>query len=52
MIGREKKNRDKLYLIDYGLSRQYWKLKDNTHIPLLEGKQFIGTPRFATINTH
>ena len=52
LIGREKKDRDKLYLIDYGLSRQYWKVKENSHISKMEGKAFLGTARFASIYTH
>jgi len=29
MVGREKSNRDKIYLIDYGLSTTYWRGKEN-----------------------
>jgi len=52
MIGREKQNRDKIYLIDYGLSMVYWRVKDNQHIPYKEGKSFVGTTRFASRNIH
>ena len=41
-----------LYIIDYGLAKKYKDLKTNAHIPYIEGKNFAGTARYASINTH
>ena len=40
----------KIYMIDLGLGK-VWK-EGGRHIPEKTGKRLIGTPRYASINTH
>ncbi|KAF7684296.1 Casein kinase I like protein 2 [Astathelohania contejeani] len=42
----------KLYLIDFGMSKNYFDVKTGNHIPLLNNKKLTGTARYASINTH
>lgn len=41
-----------LYLIDYGLAKQYWDPRTHIHIPNKQGKRLTGTVRYASLNTH
>ncbi|KAG5477297.1 hypothetical protein LSCM4_04515 [Leishmania orientalis] len=41
-----------LYIIDYGLSKLYWEVKKNTHIPFAEGRPLTGTARYCSTNVH
>lgn len=41
-----------VYLIDFGLSKEYRDPKTRRHIPCNEGPGFIGTTTFASINSH
>ena len=47
IMGRDLKT---LYLIDYGLSKNYKNARTNQHIPKRDGVSFAGTPVFASIN--
>jgi serine/threonine protein kinase len=51
VIGLGKKQ-NVLFLIDYGLAKQYCNPKTQEHIPYRENKCLTGTPRFASINNH
>ena len=50
-IGNEE-NTNTIYLIDYGLAKRFKDNKTNQHIPYREGRPFIGTARYASINAH
>lgn len=41
-----------IYVIDFGLSKRYRDNYTKEHSVYKENKQFVGTPRFASINTH
>eukprot|EP00826_Nyctotherus_ovalis_P000647 TRINITY_DN10002_c0_g1_i3.p1 TRINITY_DN10002_c0_g1~~TRINITY_DN10002_c0_g1_i3.p1 ORF type:complete len:270 (-),score=51.38 TRINITY_DN10002_c0_g1_i3:565-1374(-) len=41
-----------VYLIDFGLAKQYKNELTGTHVPFVDKKQVVGTIRFASINAH
>jgi serine/threonine protein kinase len=41
-----------VYLIDFGLLKEFWDLNTRMHIPYNKGLGFIGTTTFASINSH
>lgn len=49
MIGTGNK-KNKLFVIDFGLSKRYRDLKTDVHINYVEGKTLTGTARYASIN--
>ena len=51
LIGKGKKN-SILYLCDFGLSKRFRDKKTGMHIPYKDGKNFTGTPAYASIYTH
>lgn len=50
LVGLNEKS-DTVYLIDFGIAKQYRNSKTKQHIPYIEGKGLIGTARFASLNT-
>lgn len=44
-------NLNKLYCIDFGLSKRYI-TKNNEHIPFVNTRKFVGTARYASIASH
>jgi serine/threonine protein kinase len=50
LIGATKKI-DRIYVIDFGLSKRYICPKSSEHIQLKKTK-FIGTPRYSSLNAH
>ena len=51
LIGRNE-NSNKIYLIDFGLSKKYFSKSKNEHIKFSTGKGIIGTARYCSRNTH
>lgn len=46
------KDLSKIYLIDYGLSKEYRNPNTLLHRPIRTGKNLTGTARYASLNTH
>ncbi|KAH8307965.1 hypothetical protein KR059_003570, partial [Drosophila kikkawai] len=42
--------RNQLFLIDFGLAKEYWDEKTDSHIPPKSGTHLVGTARYASIN--
>lgn len=45
-------NEKTVYVIDFGLSKEYVDFETSQHLPFKDGRRFIGTPRYASIRTH
>jgi casein kinase 1 len=43
---------NKVHVIDFGLGKKFRDSKTQQHIPYREGKNLVGTARYASINTH
>jgi casein kinase 1 len=43
---------DQIYIIDFGLAKQFKHPKTGSHLPYREGKNLTGTVRYASVNTH
>lgn len=46
------KNKNTIYLIDYGLSKSYLDNNKKEHIPFNKNRTITGTARYASINSH
>ncbi|XP_044001699.1 casein kinase I-like [Aphidius gifuensis] len=51
MMGN-KRQCNKLYIIDFGLAKKFFDRRTNSHILYNEGKSLTGTARYASINAH
>jgi len=51
LLGSSNK-RNQVFIIDFGLAKQYRYPKTGKHIPLTEKNGFHGTPRYASVHTH
>lgn len=45
-------NVNKIFIIDYGLSKKYRSSRTHEHIKYSSGKSLVGTPRYASLNNH
>jgi serine/threonine protein kinase len=54
LLGKYNRNfdDDKVYIIDFGLSKEYIEKKTKKHYEYNDTSKFVGTPRYASINTH
>ncbi|PVU87987.1 hypothetical protein BB560_006411, partial [Smittium megazygosporum] len=53
LMGRQNSSEaGKVFLVDFGMAKQYRDHKTHAHIPYREGKSLSGTARYMSINTH
>lgn len=46
------KDREQMYIIDFGLAKRYYDAEEDVHNPMKEGKGLVGTAKFASVNSH
>lgn len=46
------KNKNIVYIIDFGLAKRYRDLKTGEHTPYKDNKSLTGTARYASVNDH
>lgn len=51
VVGRQDRT-NKVYVIDFGLSKRYCDAKTKEHIAYKEGRDLTGTARYASVNAH
>ena len=51
-MGYHKKVKSKVYIIDFGLTKRYLNINTNKHAEYNDKKNFVGTRRYASVNTH
>jgi casein kinase 1 len=51
LVGLGKRS-DTIYLVDYGLAKKYKDSRTGNHIEYRENRNFIGTARYSSVNTH
>eukprot|EP01029_Cantina_marsupialis_P019054 TRINITY_DN4431_c0_g1_i1.p1 TRINITY_DN4431_c0_g1~~TRINITY_DN4431_c0_g1_i1.p1 ORF type:complete len:380 (+),score=95.29 TRINITY_DN4431_c0_g1_i1:90-1229(+) len=51
LIGHGARN-DVVHVIDFGLAKRYTDKITGCHIPFIDGKSLVGTPRYASLATH
>jgi serine/threonine protein kinase len=56
LLGKFSRNKvcddNTMYIVDFGLSKSYLDEETNQHYDLKENRRFVGTPRYASLNTH
>eukprot|EP01083_Nonionella_stella_P074675 202645_1 len=52
LVGLGKRRLNQIFVIDFGLAKQYRHPKTRRHIDYREGKSLTGTARYASITTH
>ncbi len=51
-MGLKGKQSSQAHLIDFGLSKRFFDIRRNIHIPYRKDKSLIGTARFCSIHSH
>lgn len=41
-----------VFVVDFGIAREYWNSETQTYMPFRQGRRLTGTPAFASINNH